>query len=160
MDIEECIDSSVSMEQDDQPYIDFQINRARWDCMDISDYQFIHIGTSFSGCVQTESLITVRNDVITSAEILSEGLVSNGCISAYRTVDQYLNKILEAVDKSITIQNAVVQNFLDEPLDVADEIIVSYDQEFGLPLNGYIDYIFGVADEEFRFEIKDFVIIE
>ena len=160
VDLNTCIEENLILTQNDEAYEVFKRNMTRWMCQGIDHYSYIHVGRSFSGCVESESFIEVSNNQIVKSEIINAGTASDLCELVYATIDQYLQIIQEAVDSSIMIDNPIFIQTTGSPIYVAEKIAIEYSSEFGIPLNGHIDYLLGIADEEFRFEIKDFKVIE
>ena len=153
--IEFCKKAIIDLDPSEGDYYKYRKHKAIWDCQSIKSYRFVNIRSN-QLCAGSEHLVEVRNDEIIRSELVVVGFDTLGC--TLRTIDELFEIIEVATDDRIPI--FFPGSPADEAPFVAHRLIIEYDPDLGYPSSGYIDYIFGIADEEFSFAIRDLEIIE
>ena len=147
-------------EQEDTLYIAFQESYAKWRCSNISSYKFTYKVTGgFGPCGLAEIVATVENGFVTNTELTEQSISKQEICLNTRTIEDYYEILEKAVTASLPIENPVIVHAIGQSLLIADRVNAEYDNDFGIPTNYYIDYIFGLADEEFGIEITQFELL-
>ena len=141
-----CDPVTVTLKPDDKPKpTDIQVtlnqNRTKWASEMKPDYRFNFRWICF--CVPEYiklANISVRQNTIDSATFVEDGvpIVAEG-LERYQTIEELFDFIQEAIDEN------------------AHSISAGYHSELGYPMDVWIDYSAGIADEERGFKIDNLV---
>jgi hypothetical protein len=146
-----CNVKVIPNEQNDPEFKDYFSNRKKWECFALERFSFTHIEKN-QICFGRITKITIDNNLIIDTVVLNEGIMPFLC-SVY-SIEDLFNIIEEAVVENIEIE--FLRELKGEPIYRALSIDVNYNLEYGFPMKGKIDYIGGLADDEFEFELTDF----
>jgi len=155
VDIDACINASLNLTQDFESYVEFKKNKAKWECLNYRDYSYEFV-PQHQVCYNQRVYVEVLNAQIVDTIILHPGVESH-CESNFNfwvTIDEIFYRIEEAVDSSIQFTEVLFLQGKTPP--IADRISIQYDTITGLPIDGYIDYNFGIGDDEYSWQILNF----
>ena len=153
--IEFCKEAVQNMEPAEGDFYKYRKHKVIWDCQNIKKYSFVNVQSNIL-CPGSEHLIEVNNNEIIRSELVVAGFDTLHC--KFWTINELFEIIEVATDDRKPILFLGLSG--DDIPFVADIIDIEYDDELGFPIRGRLDYVFGIADEEFSFSIQDVVIIE
>ncbi|MDX1396471.1 MAG: DUF6174 domain-containing protein [Gemmatimonadota bacterium] len=116
--------------------------RARWDAREPVEYSFSFRRGCFCGPDYIREMsVRVRDGQVVSAVYVDGDEPTEPAAELVPTIDALLDEIEEAIERD------------------AHELLATYDDEFGYPLEVSIDYILQAVDEEMYFQVRDFEVI-
>ena len=149
--IDECINNIGTFTSEDSLVNDFMLNRAIWNCHEVNHYLLdVEIQTELCSGVLFQVEIA-NNDITnsTTSDNANDYLIP---FCAIYDIDSLFALIGAALDPNIPLPDEL-QDPRDMRPDMAHNVIIEYHKDLGYPSRGYIDYIFGIADEEFGFSV-------
>lgn len=147
LDVNDCI-SKVEIDNTNSAYDNYLKNRTLWDCQQISNYSYHNINKGIE-CWGTEHILEIEDNVIIDTTLVKLNFSDDFCV--FHTIDELYTIIEVAVDPNIKLP--LLQSVEEE---VAELISIHYDTIIGIPIKIRIDYLLGLADEEFEYELSDF----
>jgi hypothetical protein len=113
--------------------------RARWEAHGVQFYGFTFQRGCFCPPAITRPVrIEVWDGVVVSAVDPDTGDPLDPPQEGFPTIDDLFDEIQEAIDRE------------------ADEIQASYDEDFGYPVNVFVDWITNAIDDEMSFQVTDY----
>lgn len=154
----ECVNDLNQNFSEDSLLNDFLFHKSIWACNEVSHYRMlIEIQTQLCSGVIFD--IEVKNNEGIESSVSSASFEYLLPFCTVYCVDSLFSLINIAIDESLPLPNDL-KNSNNMESNVAYSTSVIYNDQFGYPEMGYIDYIFGIADEEFGFKVFEFEIFK
>ena len=157
-----CLESFLTGSGINVTNVEFYDNYSLWRCSHNDDYRFTYLDLSTPACTGINADITVSNNIIidsltSNLEEFQEPFCNTNSYSLYRTIDELFAIIQAAIDERIVLE-PFNRNSPDQT--TADVVSIEYDETYGYPVRCNIDYVRGIADDEFVFEIIEFRLLQ
>lgn len=158
-----CISQNLTFKQTDSEYVEYKKHKVLWDCWGIDHYRFTFVDWSVFCIFTTVTLEIKGSEILTVSTAPYRDDQKMYCTTTEyerdigsMTIDQLYQIVEEAVDTDLPITT------LEEPKTYyrSEWIRLEFDSIYGYPTLASFDYIRGIADEEYRFQIIDFEILD